>query len=96
MVAVGMSVDQSGVQELVGSVDEDGVFRCRKIGRSDVPDRITLDQQVGGFRLGPGAVEHAPASDDDRPSVTHPTIIPRRHAVVQGFPLPAGDLSRYP
>ena len=96
VIPVGVGVDEPRMQKLAARVDHDGVGGRRKAGRADVPNRIALDQQVAGARPGSGAVEHAPAPDDDRPSVGHPAIIPRWPRAVQGLPLPAGGLLPYP
>ena len=89
VVSVGVGVDQPRMQELAARVDQDGVRGRREAGRADAADRVALDQQVRGFRPGPGAVEHAPAPDDDRPFAAHPAVIPRRPCAVRGLRRPA-------
>ena len=49
-MAVGMRVDETGMQQPVRRRDLDRVGRRRAAGRTDLADRVVLDQDIGGFR----------------------------------------------
>ena len=63
-VAVGMRVDEPRMQQPAGRRDLDRVGRRRAAGRTDLADRVVLDQDIGGLRGSCGDVEHVAAAQD--------------------------------
>ena len=63
-VAVRMGVDETGMQQPARRRDLDRIGRGRAAGRTDLADRVVLDQDIGGFRGSCGDVEHAAAAQD--------------------------------
>ncbi len=61
-MAVGVGVDETGMQQPARRRDLDRIGRGRTAGRADLADRVVLDQDVGGFRGSGRDVEHAAAA----------------------------------
>ena len=63
-MAVGVGVDETGMQQPARRVDLDRLGGGGAAGRADLADRVVLDQDIGGFRGSGGDVEHAAAAQD--------------------------------
>ena len=61
---MGMGVDETGMQQPVCRGDFDRLIRGGATGRTDLVDRIVLDQDIGGLRRSGSDVEHAAAPQD--------------------------------
>ncbi len=63
-MAVRMGVDETGMQQPARGGDLDRIGRSRAAGRTDLADRVVLDQNIGGFYGSCGDVEHLAAAQD--------------------------------